>query len=791
MALTRKSSAGASSTSSGVIPDFPNFAPAFVDAPGGVETNEAIQSWWSTAKYQLLALQNGNQQSVDRLTAASDTNVGTLQAEIDNEKIVRANADSALASSISSVSASLTTSIGVVAASVVTEATARATADGYLAGKYTLTVTAGDVVTGMNITSASGPGTNISAVTFVANDFLIYNNVSGLQMFAVSGSLIKLGSVLAVDNANAKLYIGTGNYAASDTAFYVDSAGKFSLKDKLTWDGTNLSVTGSITVTAISGLNYAGSPGPAGSANTLVGQGALATQNTAAYATQVTGTPISASTGALSLATSPSGSGLFLGSDHLGYYASGAWKTYMDNSGNFYLGGTSGALQWNGSTLTVTGVINVTSISGLNYAGAPSPGGAANTIVSQGALATLNAAAYATQVTGGPITASTGALTLGTSPSGSGLFLGSDHLGYYASGAWKTYMDSSGNFYLGGTSGALQWNGSTLTITGVINVVSITGLNYAGAGSPGGAANSITGQGSLATQSSVNYNTEVTNPPTNSAGALIVSPSPSGSGLFLGSTNLGYYASGAWKTYMDNSGQFFLGGSSGPFAWDGSALTIGVSVTSGSYSGSTVRISNTGFTTYYGSLVSPSTQVDVFAESSAAGINLTNFSGNRMFIDTTNGIIFQNPGGGSNYFALSTSYLRIFGSTSGPTGNFNLDSSGNLVLSGDLTAANLKTGGKLYLGAGLSYFYESSGGVIRTDQNLSIAGYTNSNSVEAASSSKAESFEARTPGSSSINIDINNGLQIACGRSPTGGSFQGYLNARASDGQVLNIPFYA
>ena len=47
-----------------------------------------------------------------------------------------------------------------------------------------------------------------------------------------------------------QIYIGTGTYNNSNTAFYVDSDGKFSLKDKLTWDGTSLSITGAITATS-------------------------------------------------------------------------------------------------------------------------------------------------------------------------------------------------------------------------------------------------------------------------------------------------------------------------------------------------------------------------------------------------------------------------------------------------------------------------------------------------------------------------------------------------------------
>lgn len=54
-----------------------------------------------------------------------------------------------------------------------------------------------------------------------------------------------------------------------------------------------------------------------------------------------------------------------------------------------------------------------------------------------------------------------------TAPSatGAGLYLGSDYLGYYSGSAWTTYMDSSANFYLGGTSGKLQWNGTTLVVS--------------------------------------------------------------------------------------------------------------------------------------------------------------------------------------------------------------------------------------------------------------------------------------------------------------------------------------
>jgi hypothetical protein len=55
-------------------------------------------------------------------------------------------------------------------------------------------------------------------------------------------------------------------------------------------------------------------------------------------------------------------------------------------------------------------------------------------------------------------------------PTVSGLYADSGRIGYYnaAASAYQTYMDSSGNFYLGGTSGSLTWDGATLAIDGNI-----------------------------------------------------------------------------------------------------------------------------------------------------------------------------------------------------------------------------------------------------------------------------------------------------------------------------------
>lgn len=65
-----------------------------------------------------------------------------------------------------------------------------------------------------------------------------------------SSATAVLGGSSGISIGSGKIYIGAGNYNNSDTGFYVDSTGQFSLKDKLTWNGTALSVTGAINATS-------------------------------------------------------------------------------------------------------------------------------------------------------------------------------------------------------------------------------------------------------------------------------------------------------------------------------------------------------------------------------------------------------------------------------------------------------------------------------------------------------------------------------------------------------------
>jgi hypothetical protein len=57
-------------------------------------------------------------------------------------------------------------------------------------------------------------------------------------------------SGIVLDGVNKRIYIGSGTYNNSNTGFYVDNSGNFSLGNKLSWNNNVLSIEGSINATA-------------------------------------------------------------------------------------------------------------------------------------------------------------------------------------------------------------------------------------------------------------------------------------------------------------------------------------------------------------------------------------------------------------------------------------------------------------------------------------------------------------------------------------------------------------
>lgn len=85
---------------------------------------------------------------------------------------------------------------------------------------------------------------NVDGSGFLANSLISWDENGNL---VVSGN----ATIGGVSIGSGKMFVGTGTFNNSNTGFYVDSLGQFSLKDKLSWDGTTLSISGNIALSAL------------------------------------------------------------------------------------------------------------------------------------------------------------------------------------------------------------------------------------------------------------------------------------------------------------------------------------------------------------------------------------------------------------------------------------------------------------------------------------------------------------------------------------------------------------
>lgn len=205
--------------------------------------------------------------------------------------------------------------------------------------------------------------------TIISGDHIVTGSIVADRL--VAGTIIATSACIASLDAS-KLTVGTINSYGGYSWLNLNN-GQFSFGNGLlTWNGSNLSIIGSITImggsgysnltdkpSSLSGINY-------GEGTKLSGIATGATVG-ATWGTNLYSIPATLGT--------PSGSGLFLSSSCLGFYDYGTWKTYMDNTGNFYLGGINGKLQWNGTTLSIIGGDIVTASSGINVRISPSYAG--------------------------------------------------------------------------------------------------------------------------------------------------------------------------------------------------------------------------------------------------------------------------------------------------------------------------------------------------------------------------------------------------------------------------------
>jgi hypothetical protein len=202
--------------------------------------------------------------------------------------------------------------------------------------------------------------------------------------FLKGGIVATYGSIGALNIGSQSISIGNGGYDDSNTKFFVSSSGKFSLGEKFVWDGTNLTIEGSITLTNASDFVQPSQTGSitdgfvsndatsslltsddTGSLLTAADTGSFLTPDdtgsllTAAQTSSLENPATYAFGGddGFTLGTHTVNTGLNMNSSFLGYFNGTTPKTFMSSSGDFYLGGTGGAFKWDESegSLLVSG----------------------------------------------------------------------------------------------------------------------------------------------------------------------------------------------------------------------------------------------------------------------------------------------------------------------------------------------------------------------------------------------------------------------------------------------------
>lgn len=450
--------------------------------------------------------------------------------------------------------------------------------------------------------------------------------------------------------------------------------------------------------------------------------------------------------GALNQPPTASAPGLYLGSSYLGYFSgsgTSGWKTYMDDQGDFYLTGSNGQfLAWASSlgTLQVQGQINI------------QEGGITNAATKAGVTASVGAATSSLSNSLAPNIFTNANGLINRPPSTlvgvpAGLYLSPSYLGYYTGSNWNTYMGNDGKFFLtGSASNYLKWDGTTLTIQGSIN---ITGGNGATTTDTANAALSASNYSASAASFANSLDSRIF---TNSSGLVNKTPSTSTSGLYLGSTYLGYYNGSAWKTYMDNSGKFYLSGTGDGLSWDGSTLSINgtINITGGNAATSSSVYSvatNSANTAYTNASASAYTQANTaYTNAKTIADNIANGSYSGGTLISGQSIISPIVAGAAGYFSEK---FKV------GNGGITLDGTNKKIFIGAGTFGNSNTGfyadndGNFSLGNQLTF----------TGGNLSIAGAASIGGSTATSvaAGAAAGATAIQNGNAGLNLGVQNG----------------------------------
>ena len=218
------------------------------------------------------------------LTATSATITGTINVTGGNAETTsgaQSKADSARDSAISTASGDATTKANNAYNNAVSAASSDATNKSDAARNAAISAASTDATNKSN-TAFNNAAAQVASLanggysgTFISST-TIYAPVIAGQIGYFSEQFRVGSSGIVLDGTNKRIYIGGGEWGQPNTGFYVDNNGNFSLGNKLTFNGSTLSINGSGTFTGnitgasgtfsgnLSGANITGATGTFG-----------------------------------------------------------------------------------------------------------------------------------------------------------------------------------------------------------------------------------------------------------------------------------------------------------------------------------------------------------------------------------------------------------------------------------------------------------------------------------------------------------------------------------------------
>ena len=490
------------------------------------------------------------------LTVSGDINIVGGNAATTSSVASAASAAVASGSAAAAaVSSSLTSSIAQAQSTAVTASTQAAAATQTALTASVRTVDADGQITFNPTPTGEGLFLNADNLGYYSgSDWTAYLSASGEFFLTGSGSsgmswdgqsLSIDGTVTAVDGeiggisiASDKLHTGTGTHGNGNTGFYIDSGSNFSLGDKLVWDGTDLTINGSITVSnsndfaSQAELDASITASETSISNTAATASAEASAAQTAAQNFATGSAASAQTAAENFATTASNAAQTAAEST----AAGALTTAEGTLSALATGSAANAVLSGSAAATAASNALTSSISSAQATAndATSSAASAQSTANDATSSAATAQSTADAATGSAATAldrsvdASGKITFNPTPSGQGLFMNSTNLGFYSGSAWGAYLSASGEFYLTGSGNSgMSWDGSELSVDGTVTAV---------AGAIGG----------ITLESDKLYN------------------------------GAGTHSAADTGFYVDSSSNFSLGNK---LTWDGSNLTINGSIT--------------------------------------------------------------------------------------------------------------------------------------------------------------------------------------------------------------------